>query len=64
MKLSYVKGFNNLLNPIKNFILIFVKVKENTLVDAEYRNEFSIFPKYFIFFTKKIPSTLQRNLIV
>ena len=34
MKLSYLKYFNNLLNPIKNLILI--RVKENRLVDAEY----------------------------
>ena len=35
MKLSHLKDFNNLLSPIKNLILIFVK--ENRLVDAEYR---------------------------
>ena len=51
MKLSYLKDFNNILNPIKNLILIFVK--ENRLVDAKCSNEFSIFPKYFIFLQKK-----------
>ena len=34
MKLSYLKDFNNLLNPIKNLILICVK--ENRLVDASF----------------------------
>ena len=37
MKLSYLKDFNNLLNPIKNLILI--GVKENRLVDAEYSRQ-------------------------
>ena len=49
MKLSYLKDFNNLLNPIKNLILICVK--ENRLV-------------YASFLYKKKPSNLQRNLNV
>ena len=62
MKLSYLKDFNNLLNPIKNLILICVK--ENRLVDAEYSRRFFYFSKVLHFHTKKIPSNLQKNLNV
>ena len=62
MKLSYLKDFNNLLNPIKNLILICVK--ENRLVDAEYRRRIFYFSEELHFNTKKIPSNLQRNLNV
>ena len=37
MKLSYLKDFNNLLNTIKNLILICAN--ENRLVDAEYSSQ-------------------------
>ena len=57
MKLSYLKDFNNLLNPIKNLVLICVR--ENRLVDAEYSKRIFYFPKYFIFIQKKISSNLQ-----
>ena len=60
MTLSYLKDFNNLLNEIKNLILICVK--ENRLVDAEYSRRRFYFSKVLHFFTKKIPSNLQRNL--
>ena len=60
MKLSYLKDFNNLLNPIKNLILICVK--ENRLADAEYSKQNFYFSKVLYFYTKKIPSNLQRNL--
>ena len=62
MKLSYLKDFNNLLNPIKNLILICVK--ENRLVDAEYSRQIFYFSKVLYFYPKKIPSNLQRNLNV
>ena len=64
MKLSYLKGFNNLLNTIKNLILICVKVKENRLVYAEYSKRIFYFSKVLYFYTKKFPSNLQRNLNV
>ena len=51
MKLSYLKDFNNLLNPIKNLILICVK--ENILVDAEYCRQIFYFSKVFHFYIKK-----------
>ena len=56
MKLSYLKDLNNLLNPIKNLILICVK--ENRLVDAEYCRRIFYFSKVIHFYTKKIPSNL------
>ena len=62
MKLSYLKDFNNLLNPIKNIILICVK--ENRLVDAEHSSRIFYFSKVLNFTTKNIPSNLQRNLNV
>ena len=62
MKLSYLKDINNLLNPIKNLVLI--SAKENRLVDAEYSRRFFSFSKVLHFNTKKIPSNLQRNLNV
>ena len=62
MKLSYLKDFDNVLNPIQNRILICVK--ENRLVDAEYRRRIFYFSKVLHFYTKKIPSNLQRNLNV
>ena len=62
MKLSYLKDFNNLLNPIKNLILICVK--ENRLVDAEYSRRIFYFSKVLQFYTKKITSNLERNLNV
>ena len=62
MKLSYLKEFNNLLNPIKNLILICVK--ENRLVDAECSRRIFYFSKVLHFNTKKILSNLQRNLNV
>ena len=64
MKLSYLKGFNNLLNTIKNLILISVRVKENRLVYAEYSKRIFYFFKVLYFSTKKISSNLQRNLNV
>ena len=51
MKLSYLKDFNNLLNPIKNLVLICVK--ENRLVDAEYSRRIFYFLKVLHFYTKK-----------
>ena len=60
MKLSYLKDFNNLLNPIKNLTLICVK--EDRLVDVQYRRRIFDFSKVLHFPTKKIPSNLQRNL--
>ena len=60
MMLSYLKDFNNLLNPIKNLILICVK--ENRLIDAKYSRRIFYFSKVLHFYTKKIPSNLQRNL--
>ena len=62
MKLSYLKDFYNLLNPIKNLILICVK--ENRLVDTEYSRRIFNFFKVLHFYSKKIPSNLQRNLNV
>ena len=62
MKLSFLKDFINLLNPIKNRILICVK--EYRLVDAEYSRRIFYFSKVLYFYTKKIPSNLQRNLNV
>ena len=62
MKLSYLKDFNNLLNPIGNIISICVK--ENRLVDAKYSRQIFNFSKVRNFYTKKIPSNLQRNLNV
>ena len=62
MKLSDLKDFNNLLNLIKNLILIYVK--ENRLVDAECSRQILYFSKVLHFDTKKIPSNLQRNLNV
>ena len=56
MKLSYLKDFNNLLNPIKNLILICLK--ENRLVDAEYSRRIFYFSIVLHFYTKKIPSNL------
>ena len=51
MKLSYLKDFNNLLNKIKNLILICYK--ENRLVDAEYSSRIFYFSKVLHFYTKK-----------
>ena len=62
MKLSYLKNFNNLLNPIKNLILF--AFKENRLVDAEYSRRIFYFSKVLHFIQKKIPSNLQKNLNV
>ena len=62
MKLSYLKDFNKLLNPIRNLILICVK--ETRLVDAEYSRRIFYFSKVLHFSTKKIHSNLQRNLNV
>ena len=62
MKLSYLKDFNNLLNPMKN--LIFIRFKENRLVDAEYSRRILYFSKVVHFYTKEIPSNLKRNLNV
>ena len=62
MKLSYLKDFNNLLNPIKNLVLICVK--ENRLVDAEYSRRIFYLFKVLHFNLKKNPSNLQRNLNV
>ena len=53
MKLLYLKDFDNLLNPIKNFILICVK--ENRLVDAEYSRRILYSSKVLHFCTKKNP---------
>ena len=53
MKLSYLKDFNNLLNPIKNFILICFK--ENRLVDDECSRRIFYFSKVLHFDTKKNP---------
>ena len=57
MKLSYLKNFNNLLNPIKNLILICVK--ENRLVDAEYSRRILYFSKVLHFLRKKILQTCK-----
>ena len=62
MKLSYLKDFNNLLNLIKNLILICAK--ENRLVDAEYSKRIFYFFIVLYFNTKKFPSNLQINLKV
>ena len=51
MMLSYLKDFINLLNPIKNLILICPK--ENRLVDAEYSRRILYFSKVLYFYTKK-----------
>ena len=51
MKLSYLKDFNNLLNPIKNLVLICVQ--ENRLVDAEYSRRIFYFFKVLHYYTKK-----------
>ena len=59
MKLSYLKDFNNLLNPIKNLILICVK--ENRLVDAEYSRRIFYFSKVLYFSTKKNPFKLVKK---
>ena len=59
MKLSYLNYFNNLLNPIKNLILIFVK--ENRLVDAEYSRRIFYFSKVLHFTTKNNPSNFPKN---
>ena len=56
MKLSYLNDFNNLLNPIKNLILICVK--ENRLVDAENSRRIFYFSKVLNFYTKKNPFKL------
>ena len=53
MKLSDLRDFNNLFNPIKNLVLIYVK--ENRLVDAEYSKQIFYFFKEPQFYTKKIP---------
>ena len=53
---------SNPLNPIKNLISIWVK--ENRLVDTEYSRQILYFSKVLQFYTKKIPSNLQRNLNV
>ena len=57
MKLSYLKDFDNLLNPIKNLILICVK--ENRLVDAEYSRQILYFSKVLHFYTKKSLQTCK-----
>ena len=57
MKLSYLKDFNNLLNLIKNLILICVK--ENRLVDAEYSKRILYFSKVPNFYTKKSIQTCK-----
>ena len=62
MKISYLKNFNNLLNPIKNLTLF--AFKENRLVDAEYSRRIFYFSKVLHSDTNKIPSNLQRNLNV
>ena len=59
---SYLKDFNNFLNPIK--ILILICVKENRLVDAEYSRRIFYFSKVHHFYKKKIPPNLERNLNV
>ena len=59
MKLSDLTDFNNLLNQIKNLILICVR--ENKLVDAEYSKK--IF-KLIFSSTKKYHSNLQRSINV
>ena len=56
MKLSYLKDFNNLLNPIKNPISICIE--ENRLVDAEYSRQIFYFSIVLYFYTKKIHSNL------
>ena len=58
MKLSYLKDFNNLLNPIKN--LIWICVKENRLVYAEYSRRIFYFSKHFILI-KKNPFKLAKK---
>ena len=57
MKLTYLKDFNNLLNPIKNLILICVK--DNRLVDAEYSRRIFYFSKVLHFSTKKFLQTCK-----
>ena len=57
MKLSYLKDFNNLLNPIKNLILIFAK--KNRLVDAEYSRRIFYFSKVLYFYNKKSLQTCK-----
>ena len=59
MKLSYLKDFNNLLNRIKNLILIYVK--ENRLVVAEYSRRILYFSKVLHFYTKKNPFKLAKK---
>ena len=59
MKLSYMIDFNNLLNPIKNLILICVK--ENRLVDAEYSSRIFYFSKVLQFLYKKNPFKLAKK---
>ena len=58
MKL-YLKDFNNLLNPIKNLILICVK--ENRLVDVEYSRRIFYFFKVLHFCTKKNLQTCKET---
>ena len=57
MKLSYLKDFNNLLNPIKNLILICAK--ENRLVDAESGRRIFYFSKHLILIQKKSLQTCK-----
>ena len=57
-----LEDFNNLLNPIKNLILICLK--ENRLVDAEYSRRIFYFSNLLHLSTKNIPSNLQINLNV
>ena len=52
MKLSYLKDFNNLLNQIKNLILICIK--ENRLVDVE-------FSRQIFYLSKKNPFKLANK---
>ena len=54
-----LKFFNNLLNPIKNRILICVK--ENRLVDAEYSRRIFYFSKFLHFYTQKNPFKLVKK---
>ena len=59
MKLSYLKDFNNLLNAIKNLILICVK--ENRLVDAESGRRIFYFSKVLHFYTKNAFKLVKKS---
>ena len=59
MKLSYLKDFNNLLNPIKNLILICLRKIDQLMLNNV--DEFSIFPKNFIYIPKKTFKLVKKS---